>query len=212
MSNQLKSIFLERTSIMSKKKTKKVMTITRERALKLFSYFNYKMAGKWSSKRMEGKLAKLPEMIDIRVVNNSKVKAILEEIANASSIEVITADKKKSTEDKSVKEKIEKRTGKKTVKKTAKKKVSKKSEKKKSRFAKKKQTKTTTKKTSTKLDKFGSRIGSTNAEVNTILSKKPLTMAQIVEEVGGTSTFYSHMKSLVEAGRVEKTDKGYKLK
>ena len=117
---------------------------------------------------MEGKLAKLPEMIDIRVVNNSKVKAILEEIANASSIEVTSADKKKietksmdplkaiikltstkkstkkkSTEDNSVKEKIEKRTGKKAVKKTVKKKVSKK----KSRFAKKKQTKTTTKKT-----------------------------------------------------------------
>ncbi len=130
----------------TKKNVKKVMTITRERALKLFSYFNYKTAGKWSSKRMEGKLAKLPDSIDIKLVKNSKVEAILKEITNASSVKIASTDKTKSTEDKSVKEKIEKRTGKKAMKKTTKKK-DKKSDKKKSRFTKKQKTKTTTKKT-----------------------------------------------------------------
>ena len=189
------------------KKTKKTMTITRERALKLFEYFKYKTAGKWSSKRMEGKLANLPEIVDAVKVKNDNVKSILKEIAGASSIEVVSGGKKKS-EPKTEPVKKEK----KETKKTTKKKSAKKSDKKeKSRFGKKKQAKTVKKETSKEVDKFGSCIGSTNAEVNAILSKKPLTMAKIVEEMGSTSTFYSHMKNLVKLGHVKKTDKGYKL-
>ena len=134
------------------------MQITRERALKLFSYFNYKTAGKWSSKRMEGKLAKLPDSIDIKLVKNSKVEAILKEIINASSIEVTSADKEKKVDVKvtiPTKLKTTKKTAKKKTtagpvskKKETKKTVSKKTgKKKKSRFSKKKQAKTTTKKT-----------------------------------------------------------------
>ncbi len=198
------------------KTEKKRMQITRERALKLFSYFNYKTAGKWSSKRMEGKLIKLPESVDIKLVKNSKVEAILIEIVNASSVEVVSADKEK-TETKSTEKKkaAKKKTtaGPVSKKKETKKTVSKKTDKKKkSRFGKKKKAKTAKgETTSAKMDKFGSRIGSKNAEVNSILSKKPLTMAQIVEESGGTSTFYSHIKNLIEAGHVKKTEKGYKL-
>ncbi len=126
----------------TKKQVKKVMKITRERALKLFSYFNYKTAGKWSSKRMEGKLAKLPDSIDIKVVKNSKVKAILKDIMNASSIEIASSEKTKVD----VKAKITAKPEIKSKKKT--KKVSKKSAKKtKGRFNKKQKTKTTTKKT-----------------------------------------------------------------
>ncbi len=119
------------------KTEKKRMQITRERALKLFSYFNYKTAGKWSSKRMEGKLIKLPESVDINVVKNSKVEAILKEIINASSVEVVSADKEK-TETKSTKKKA-------TKKKTTTESVSKKKETKK-KETKKKETKKTDKK------------------------------------------------------------------
>ena len=125
------------------KKTKKTMTITRERALKLFEYFKYKTAGKWSSKRMEGKLANLPEIVDAVKVKNDNVKSILKEIAGASSIEVVSGGKKKS-EPKTEPVKKEK----KETKKTTKKKSAKKSDKKeKSRFGKKKQTKITKQKT-----------------------------------------------------------------
>ncbi len=185
---------------MSKKKTKKAMTITRERALKLFSYFNYKTAGKWSSKRMEGKLANLPDKIDIKVVNNSKVKAILKEIANASSIEVTSAAKKKSTEDKSVEEKIEKRTGKKAVKKTAKKKVSKKSDKK---VAKKKSSK--------EVDKFGSRKGTIQAQINSVLTKKPKTMDQLLKDAKVKNPQSGHLNNLIQDGWVTKGEKGFAL-
>ena len=198
------------------KTKKKVMQITRERALKLFSYFNYKTAGKWSSKRMEGKLAKLPESVDISLVKNSRVEAILKDIANASSVEVITADKKKDkTETKSTKKKATKKTTaepvskKKKTKKTASKKTGKK---KKSRFSKKKQTKGAKgKTTSAKIDQFGSREGSNGAVLNACLSKKAKTMQQLMKESKLKSTCYNHLAKLIKNGFVEKTDKGYKL-
>ncbi len=84
---------------MAEKKAKKVMRITRERALKLFSYFNYKTASKWDSKRMEGKLMKLPEMVDINLVKNDKVEAVIKEIMGASSVEVISTKEKTKTKD-----------------------------------------------------------------------------------------------------------------
>jgi len=152
---------------------------------------------------MEGKLAKLPEMVDIKLVKNSKVEAILLEIINASSIEIISTDKKKAKVESVQKEKSTIKT-----KKVTKKKVSKK----KSRFAKKEQAKSVKEKTpSTKTDKFGSRIGSNRAAINACLTKKAKTMKELLKESKLESTYYNHLAKLIKNGFVEKTDKGYKI-
>ena len=61
------------------------------------------------------------------------------------------------------------------------------------------------------IDKFGSRLGSNNAQFNTTLSHKPKKMAELVQEAGLKGTYYDHVGKLVEAGFVAKTDEGYKL-
>lgn len=191
----------------TKKSVKKVMIITRERALKLFSYFNYKTAGKWSSKRMEGKLAKLPESIDINLVKNDKVKIILQELTNASSIEIASIEKK--TEAKSVKEKIEKRTGKKATKKTAEKKVGKKSEKKSEK--KKKTVEKKKQKSGKDVDKFGSRKGTIQAKINAVITKRPKTMDQLLEDAEVTNPQSGHLNNLIKDGWIIKSEKGFAL-
>lgn len=64
-----------------------------------------------------------------------------------------------------------------------------------------------------KKDKFGAREGSNTAKFNAVLSKTPRTMRELVEKAElGERTFYSHVRSLIESGSVEETEKGFKLK
>jgi len=63
---------------------------------------------------------------------------------------------------------------------------------------------------SSKLDRFGSRIGSKQAKVNAMLSRKPIRMKEIKDAVGGT--FYSHLSNLIERKKVKKTSEGYALR
>ncbi len=174
------------------KTKKKVMQITRERALKLFSYFNYKTAGKWSSKRMGGKLANLPEMVDVAKVKNDRVKAILKEIAGASSIEVVSATPEKKTNTKSTKKK-----------KAAKKKTTAES------VSKEKETK---KQKKTGLDKFGSRKGTIQARINAVLTKRPKTMQQILDDAEVDNPQSGHLNNLIKAKHIVKSEKGFALK
>jgi len=59
-------------------------------------------------------------------------------------------------------------------------------------------------------DRFGSPFGSKQAKINAVLGNKPKTMKTLVEEAGLSSTYYNHLKSLIEKGFVEKTEKGFK--
>jgi len=59
-------------------------------------------------------------------------------------------------------------------------------------------------------DNFGSRLGSNQAKINAVLSKEPKTMKTLVEEAGLSSTYYNHLKRLIEKGFIKKTDKGFK--
>jgi len=59
-------------------------------------------------------------------------------------------------------------------------------------------------------DKFGSRLSSNQAKINAVLSNKPKTMKTLMEEAGLSSTYYNHLKSLIDKGFVEKTDKGFR--
>jgi len=61
-------------------------------------------------------------------------------------------------------------------------------------------------------DRFGSRLGSNQAKINAVLSTEPKTMKRLMEEAGLSSTYYSHLKSLIEKGLIEKGDKGFKTK
>lgn len=64
-----------------------------------------------------------------------------------------------------------------------------------------------------KKDKFGAREGSNTAKFNSALSKTPRSMKELVEKAElGERTFYSHVRGLIEAGHVEETEKGFKLK
>jgi len=172
---------------------------------------------------MEGKLAKLPEMVDIKLVKNSKVKAILLEIINASSIEIISTDKKKAKVESVQKEKSITKTRKVTKKKVSKKtdeKKSKPNEKEQAKPTKKKQKKSITKKTkkctkkksSTELDRFGTRVGTYRAKINEALSTTPQTRMQIITKTGKQGSCSSHLKKLIVKGFLKQLkDKTYQL-
>lgn len=66
---------------------------------------------------------------------------------------------------------------------------------------------------SAKKDKFGAREGSNTAKFNAALGKKPQTMRELVEKAElGERTFYSHVRSLIEAGHVVEEENGFRLK
>lgn len=61
-------------------------------------------------------------------------------------------------------------------------------------------------------DKFGSRVGSNLAKINSCFSAKPKTIGQLAEEAGRENMFFrKHLKHLVEAGHVVKVEDGYRL-
>ena len=61
------------------------------------------------------------------------------------------------------------------------------------------------------VDAWGSTIGSNNNLVNVILNGTPKTMKELMEEGKLSDTVYEHLKKMVAAGRVVKTDKGFRL-
>ncbi len=63
-------------------------------------------------------------------------------------------------------------------------------------------------------DKFGSYVGSSNAKVNSVLTKKPKTFAQICEETGLSrgQVRYKHLEALVEEGLLVKDGATWALK
>ena len=127
-------------------------------------------------------------------------------------------ERKENTENTQEKTEMAKKKTKKVVKKTKTKKVTKKVAvvvKKKTKTAKKKVTKKTAKKKVAKnkeiFDRFGSRKGTNRAKINDALGRKPKTMDMLKKDTGLKDSYSTHLKSLIKAGYVEKTDKGYSL-
>ncbi len=67
------------------------------------------------------------------------------------------------------------------------------------------------KKTTGEVDKFGSRVGSKAASINAFLTKKAKSMKEIMEGLKLNDTCHHHMKKMIEAGHVKKTDDGFAL-
>jgi putative zinc finger/helix-turn-helix YgiT family protein len=67
------------------------------------------------------------------------------------------------------------------------------------------------KKERAQLDRFGMRVGSGAAEINKVISEKPKTAKEILDESGvetPLSRIYGHMRKLIERGFVVKTEDG----
>jgi len=63
-----------------------------------------------------------------------------------------------------------------------------------------------------KKDKFGATMGSLDALVNSVLTKKTQSAAKIREAVGCQTSLVNYLERLVVKGKLAKTAKGYKLK
>jgi len=174
------------TTLDSNKQTKvSIMKISKERVIAVLAGLGFKTASKMTDARLKSKVKTLPKSVDEGTV-------IEPDAANKDLKALLKAiDKGDEVEITAGKEKAA----------DSKKKA-----------PKKEKAKAAPKKEKAKKDKFGAREGSLAAKVNKVITKKPKTMAQIKEAVGTDGTFYNHMKKLIEAGFVEKTDKGYKLK
>lgn len=70
------------------------------------------------------------------------------------------------------------------------------------------------KKSNRPMDKWGSYVGSSNAKVNSVLSKKPKTFAQICEaaELSRGKVRYKHLEDLVARGIIVKDGKTWAIK
>ena len=204
------------------------MKVSRKAALSLFGALGFKTAKRWDAKKMESKIAQLPELVaGAKLTGNMKigVKKILAELKKGNKVEVIAKEDTKI--DKQAKKEVEAAAKRAKIKKEEKRNKDKKDKKKEAKITsggKKKETKKTSKKEKRKtapkkekknvdknVDKFGSRKGSNTAKINKVLSKKSKGMATLVEEAGLKGTFYNHLNKLVEKGVVTKSDKGYKL-
>lgn len=61
------------------------------------------------------------------------------------------------------------------------------------------------------VDRLGSRVGSNEAKINAVLTTSPKKMNVLVSEAQTTTTYYGHLKKLIERGLVAKSDLGYFL-
>lgn len=62
-------------------------------------------------------------------------------------------------------------------------------------------------------DRFGARHGTVRAKINSVLSRKPKTMSEILEQAGHDSTVYNYLNGLVEDRKLVRDRKtgGYML-
>lgn len=186
------------------------------RARMIYAALGFKTAGNWSATQLTKKLPKLGtiiEGVDLDRKNLKKVNEILRAQNKGRKVIVVdmddvAADKKR---DQAVKDAAKRETKRKAEKKVKTSKKEKASAKKK--VEAKKSAKKTAKRIAEKvdLDKFGSRKGSAYAKINTVLSKKPKKMSQLVKEAKVSGTYYEHLNKLIKDRVAKKSDKGYAL-
>ncbi len=195
-----------------------MLRIKRKRAVKLFKALGFKTAKNWDNSRLQDKLINLPELAEEASLEDPKMKKLLKKVSKAKEILVYEVDNKGNTqtnenvnrkENEVAKKKKSKKKDKKKVATATGKKVKKDKAKKKD---KKKDKKKAAKKTVAKnVDKFGAREGSIKAKINAVLSKKSKTMKVLLKEAKVQNPQTGHLNDLIKAGKVKKTDKGYKL-
>jgi len=203
------------------------MKVTRDAVVEMFQSIGFKTADQWSAKKIQVKVNNLQEFLaDTKLPEEimDDKNHLLNKIAKA-----LDADEKVEVE--GAEELAESKTSGKpavTVHKAEKTKKAKKHEtetgtqdeeedvKKDKKVVKTAKTKKADKvvkekKAGAEKDKFGCRVGTTAAAINKALTTKPQTMRQLMAKAGSEGTVYNHMKALVEAGHVKKTDEGYAL-
>lgn len=188
------------------------MKLTKTNAVKLLQGLGIKSASekKWSNKQIEDKLQKVastPGALDPEKITDTEIKELLDDVLSSLNagrpVEVVGGET--SEKEKDVKTTEKKGTGDKKGSKPKAEAV------KSAAQTTKKKDKGNPDKSSAEVDKFGSRVGSKLAKVNSLLSNKPITMSELVEKAELGDTCNKHMKKLIEAGHVVKTDEGYKL-
>ncbi len=211
---------------MSKKETnsESAGTVTLSRAVLIFEALGFKTAGGWDVARLQKKLVKLDKLIEganLDKKTQKRVNAILKAQGAGRTIMVINpedaaASKVRSKEvgDAAKREETRKEEAKLTRGKKDKKTQENKDKKSKDEAGRSKGKKEKTEKKERKViekDKFGSRVGSIQAAINAVLTRKPKTMEQLQKDADVANQQNGHLKNLIEAGFAEKGDKGYSL-
>jgi hypothetical protein len=70
------------------------MTITREKAIKLFELLGYKTAGKWSDAKILEKIGKLAELTANTKVKSAKAKTLINALISAGEVDITSAKTK----------------------------------------------------------------------------------------------------------------------
>lgn len=204
----------------TKKKEKFSGQVTVTRAIKIFEALGFKTAKQWDRPRLQKKINKgFPEQAEGTKLDRKmqkRVNEILRALKQGRKIIVVdvadaAADAKREQEVKDAgKREVARKADKKVkdgkkekaeVKKTAKKVVAKKQAKKAVAVAKEKKG----------VSKFGSRSGTIKASIDSVLTKKPKTMEQLLKDAKVDNQQNGHLKNLIEAGYVVKSDKGFAL-
>ena len=180
------------------------LLVSREKSLALFKALGYKTANKWDNARLQKKLVELSkEGTTEEPTLDDAMAGVFERVLDAKG-DVVLKDSKDEAKGTEAKPKSDKKPEADQPKKKKKKVTAGKS-------AAEVKPKAEKKKKDAAMDKFGSRVGSQAAKINSCLTKKAKTMAELMGEVGAESTFYNHLNKLVKAGHVAKTDDGYKI-
>ena len=189
------------------------MKVSRKAALSLFGALGFKTAKRWDAKKMESKIAQLPELVaGTKLTGNMKigVKKILAELKKGNKVEVIAKEDTKI--DKQAKKEVEAAAKRAKVKKEEKRNKDKKDKKKKAKIVsggKKKEAKKTSKKDNKKTvpkkeKKEKAPRKTIDGETVALLKKKPVTIEQIIAHI--SKEFPEHAESLLRTmpGRLGK--------
>ena len=204
----------------SKSKEKFSGSITKTRAIKIFEALGFKTACNWDAARLQKKIENLPNLVEGAKLDDKtqkRINVVLKALKDGRKVAVVdvedaAADKKRG---KAVEDAAQRESGRKAEKKAKDRKVEVKEDDKPDAKPKtKKKTKkvvTTASKEKKDVDKFGARPGSIKAAINAVLTKKPKTMEQLLKDAKVANPQSGHLKNLIEAGHVKKSDKGFAL-
>ena len=170
------------------------LIVSKEKIVNLFRALGYKTVDKWNDVRLQGKITNLPkllgdEKIDLKPKKKTLLKTILKTLKKKGRVlikEVVEAEKTFKAFDEKLKTKKSKMKDKKVKSKKAKKSIVK------------------------GKNRFGHCLGTQGAKIDESISTKPKTLKTIRKESKLTLLQVRvHLASMVRAGLVKKTDKGY---
>lgn len=207
------------------------MKLTRTAAIELFQELGFKTANKWDDARLQQKLDKIGDAVDSSTAVESETaketlagvlksieagkKIVLDGGKKAKKVEAEEAAEEAPAEDTEA-SKTEKTAEKKTKKAEAEEAPAPKSEKKakaeKVEASKPEKKEKKAKAPSGAVDACGCREGSQAAQINAAVTKKVQTLDEIAAACGlPMSRVKLHLKAMVAKGKMEQSDKGFKL-